>query len=327
MTKPVLNSARTANQWGMTLTEVLLALVVGGMILTVSLGITQANKALLDTNQARTSSNQNIRTIVDLIGDDVRSAGERLKGDSITPPSVMPIMIDNGALILKRNLRDEVFTLCLGTTQPAAIRVSSPTGNNEDPSCGKGVTGPMLQQWQAYRQARGGTATAYIFQPNADPEKIEDEFFTYSDEVTRASTDWSNMDNNPWRRFIRTQTPLVNTYTTNGNHSDPNNAVPLPRIYLMEERRYQLDEEELQLSVNRGDSQGVARGVTNLTFSAVLNNPATNAETVVNTLIDPRDWANLKAIRMSITHETTEGRKTVERTVNAEFFPRNVLSR
>ena len=97
---------------GFTLVEVLSALVIGSLLLGLSFAMTQANKALLDVNRASTSSNQNVRAILDLVGDDIRTAGERLQDGR----PLLPLELQDNVLTIRRRLDASVLPLCFYTT-------------------------------------------------------------------------------------------------------------------------------------------------------------------------------------------------------------------
>src|SRR5262245_46614160 len=98
---------------GFTLIEVLVAMMVMVIVLGATLGIALSSRTLFETDQHRTSVNQNLRAGLDLLGIDVRQAGERLPFDA---PAVTITDGSSGApdqLTLARNMLDYVLPVCV----------------------------------------------------------------------------------------------------------------------------------------------------------------------------------------------------------------------
>jgi prepilin-type N-terminal cleavage/methylation domain-containing protein len=97
---------------GFTLIELLVALMVTGIIAAATLTIALNTRGMFETDQHRTTINQNLRAGIDLLGIDVRQAGERLPFDA---PAVQITDGSGGApdvLILSRNMLDYVLPVC-----------------------------------------------------------------------------------------------------------------------------------------------------------------------------------------------------------------------
>ncbi|WP_337845956.1 prepilin-type cleavage/methylation domain-containing protein, partial [Thermus sp.] len=220
-----------ASAKGLTLVELLIALGVGILLLGLSLSLVLSSRRLYTLDQTRTALNQNLRATLDLLGADVRQAGER------TPPDLPAIeAIGGNTLVLRRNLLDTVLTLC----DPSGIRAGSSQdvlfvarrNQSPPPQClpqdgdGNGRD-DRLEAFARYRQEGGGKVTLYLY----DPTTGRGEFFPYDTE------DHSRF------HLHRARGRWLNDYPGNGT----------ARIYALEERRYLLQGDVLTLILN-GDT-------------------------------------------------------------------------
>jgi prepilin-type N-terminal cleavage/methylation domain-containing protein len=65
-------------QQGFTLTELLVTMAVFSILGTIGFGIYNSSAKLFSTDQGRINTNQNLRTSLDLMSQDLREAGEGL---------------------------------------------------------------------------------------------------------------------------------------------------------------------------------------------------------------------------------------------------------
>ena len=104
-------AATGMNPAGLSLVELLVALTVAILVLAAAIAVTFANRRVMNMDQARTSLNQNLRTGLSIIGDDVQISGERLtaQSDAYLPP----VEVQGGTvLVLRRNMLDVVLPVC-----------------------------------------------------------------------------------------------------------------------------------------------------------------------------------------------------------------------
>src|SRR5262245_33903747 len=90
----------------------MVALLVASTIAGATLTIALSSRGLFETDQHRTTVNQNLRAGMDLVGVDVRQSGERMPFDF---PAVEIVNGASGApdtLNLRRNLLDYVLPVC-----------------------------------------------------------------------------------------------------------------------------------------------------------------------------------------------------------------------
>ena len=85
--------------------ELIVSAGIGLGLLAATAGVVMSNRGLFNVDMVRTKLNQNLRSSLDIVGMNVREAGENLPGAF---PAVE--LIDGGAgpdhLILRRNLLD-----------------------------------------------------------------------------------------------------------------------------------------------------------------------------------------------------------------------------
>ncbi|AFV77326.1 prepilin-type N-terminal cleavage/methylation domain-containing protein (plasmid) [Thermus oshimai JL-2] len=287
-----------ASAKGLTLIELLVALGIGALILALSLGLVLSNRQLYTLDQTRTALNQNLRAALDLLGADIRQAGER------TPMDFPAVQVSSGnTLVLRRNLLEAVLTLCdrngirAGSSQDVlfvARRDHSPP-----PQClpqdgdGNGWD-DRLEAFARYRQENGGEVTFYLY----DPTTGRGEFFPYDAEdqsrfhIHRARGRWTN------------------DYPGNGTS----------RIYALEERRYVLQDGLLHLILN-GNAAAPLRLVDRVTgFRVAVRTQDGRTHTDFGSR--GQRWTDVAAILVEVTVQ--EGGRS--RTLSGEYFPRNVLS-
>lgn len=283
---------------GLTLVELLIALGIGALLLGLSLSLVLSNRQLYVLDQTRTALNQNLRAGLDLLGADVRQAGERM------PPDFSPIEVQGGhTLILRRNLLDQVLTLCdrngiqAGSAQD--VLFVARRDDNPPPQClpqdgnGNGWD-DRLEAFARYRQQNGGEVNLYIY----DPTSRRGEFFPYDAEdqsrfhIHRARGRWTN------------------AYTGNG----------AGRVYALEERRYILQGDALVLVLN-GDTGNPLRLVDRVQgFQVTVRTRSGNRHTDYNGRTE--SWTEVAAVEVALTFR--DGRLT--RRLTGEYFPRNALS-
>lgn len=291
---------------GLTLVELLVALVVATLVIAAAVAVTFANRRVVSMDQARTSLNQNLRTGLSIIGDDVQVSGERLpsRSDAYLPP----IEVQGGTvLILRRNLLDVVLPVCKDIkagSNADAVFVGLKHNNSGNSNCtidgyNNDPNWPdNLGAWRDYRLTHGNAVPAFII----DPITKDHEFFTYDAEdnsnfhIHRASGKW------------------VWDYSVNNK----------PQVYVLQQRRFQRVNDFLELFLD-GDTASPQRlipHVTDFQVRAVLDDG-----TVRTDFPQAGDsFASLKYVRVTINGTAVQGRQSVDREISAEFFPRNVLS-
>ncbi len=170
---------------GFALVEMLAALTVAALATAAALTLTLSSRKLYETDQRRTDVNQNLRSALDLIGIDLRQAGERLPGG-------LPGDRD-------RERRRRVPGHADRAPQPprrgAAALCSRSTAGRARPRCGSPTPGTRLgcapvsdpdadgwpdniDEWRDWRIAPGRHVKAYVY----NPIDRQGEFFVYDDD-------------------------------------------------------------------------------------------------------------------------------------------------
>ena len=310
--------SRKTTTSGVTLVELLISVAVGLIVITSAFGLTMSNRKLLAADQERTSVNQNLRSALDIIGADVRVTGERL-GSS----SVPAIVVRNGnELVLRRSVHDNVMPVCSGSALYSQYMLISYWKGKEDsryPDCSTDIARDKKKRvwvngepkdedgsdgvpddvyyWQDYRRENGGQVPAYIYSRTRN----YGEFFTYKTEGTDSKGIAIGRDGS-WEKpyFMGEQ----NT------------------IYLLEERRYRVNNDGvLELILNDKES-GAQRVVNDLNKDKFKITAILEDGTTKDNFGDAKgdDWKKLRAIKVELESKS-------KRKLSSEFFPRNALSR
>jgi type IV pilus assembly protein PilW len=279
--------------------------VIAGATLTIAL----STRGMFETDQHRTTINQNLRAGIDLLGIDVRQAGERLPFDA---PAVQINDGSGGApdtLILRRNMLDYVLPLCkdiLAGSSADSVFV----GRKMLPGSGKIPQGCIpvpdengdgwpdnMEAWKEYRIANGGKILAYAHNPVTG----EGEFFVYDDE-----------DNSTFHLHKLNTEKWKYTYQTNQE----------PRIYILEQRSFRLQGDILQCIVNEDTSNALnlVNRMRDFQVRAVFKDG-----TIQSTLAG-KAWTDLESLDVTLTAGESFQLRDMDRTVETRFFPRNILS-
>lgn len=298
---------------GMTLVELLLALAVGVIVLGLAFSITLSNRRLYQLDQSRTALNQNLRTAMDMIGADVRQAGERMPQD-FTPVEV----IDAGSsdtLVLRRSLLDVVLPICetinSGSNEDninVARKVNPPNAAcTFDDSNGNGRD-DGIDRWNEFRCNQDGVAAcqgnsqetlrAYVY----NPATRQGEWIVYDAE-----------DNSGVKIHKANAERWLYTYRVDDN----------PRIYVLEERLYRLQGGFLQLVIN-GDTANPHNVIDRVTAFSVR---ALMQDGTWRTAMGPSDpWTTIASLEVGLTGRTQFSGRDLERSLTSHFMPRNILS-
>jgi len=294
---------------GFTLTEFLVSMSIMGMVSGIALTVALSSHDTFETDQNRTDVNQNLRSGLDLLGSNIRQAGERL------PEDIPAIQIINGAsgapdtLILRKNLLDHVLPVCkdisAGSSADAVFVGKKKVTGKVPQGCGvvpddDGDGWPdNLQAWRDYRLANGGEVMAYIYNPTTE----EGEFFVYDDE-----------DNSTFH-----------LHKLNGEHWQFDyDVADGSRLYILDEDLFRVSDNLLQLIVNGNtdNTLNLIDHLVDLQARVFLKDG-----TVQDALGSGDTWYDLEAVEITLVGQTSFNGRTMTRSVNSRFFPRNVLSK
>ncbi len=293
---------------GFTLVELLVAAALGMVVLGVAFGLVITNRKVYDLDRGRTALNQNLRSAFDLIGADVRQAGEFLSPD-------FPVVeiVDGGdadELVLRRSLSDVVLPVCKPISR-TKIYIHNASSSSR-PECllvdgnGNGLD-DRQEAWRKFRCAQDGVpgcqrngrekVRAYLY----DPVVGEGDWFVYRDDTMR--------------RFRIKLTP-----------SSWSRSYPLshrPRLYLLEERRYRLNGDMIELVLN-GDTSNPQSLIDRIDLFRVR--AQMNDGSWKTALGSGDQWTHIARIEVEISGSSALRGRSLDRTLRSSFFPRNVLS-
>jgi type IV pilus assembly protein PilW len=268
-------------------------------------GLALSARELFEQDRHRTTINQNVRCGMDLLGIDVRQAGERMPGDA---PAIQILDGSSGApdtLTLRRNLMDYVMPVCKninsGTSADAVFvakkKVSGPVPPGCAPVPDSNADGwpDNLGAWRAYRLSHGGSVLAYIHNPVTGLG----EFFIYDDEdLSTFHLHRANLD--PWTHsYAITQNPRV------------------------EQRRYVLSGDVLQCILNEDTAHplSLVNRIKDFQIRALMQDGSVMTDMSATT-----DWTELHALEVRLVGRSVFLKRTMERALVGRFFPRNILS-
>jgi type IV pilus assembly protein PilW len=285
---------------------VLVALTLTLLVMGAALTLAMAGRRLYTSDQGRTDLNQNLRIGLDLVGVDIRQAGERLPADV---PAVEIVDGTSGApdeLLLRRNLFDTVLPLCgdlLSGTSSTDVFVAD--GTSPPPGCAVVADGNAdgwpdnIEVFRNHRIANGGEVVAYLYNPVSG----NGQSFDFNDE-SASTYKLKRSGGASW---------LYDFTVADGS-----------RIYILEQRTYRLSGDLLQFYLD-GDSSDLRNLIHRVTdFQAVAHLVDGTSQA---TFGSGDDWTELESVEVTLTGQVDIGQgRTLDRELSARFLPRNVLS-
>lgn len=284
---------------GFTMMELLVASGLSLIMLSITVMTTMSIKKLYQRDMVRTSLNQTLRGTMELLGANVREAGENLSGTFPAVEIVDGASGSNDELIMRRNLLDEVLKVCVPITAGSSnTRVYFAVSGTES-GCTFADNTHNYDTWAAERSAQGGTLDAYIFNVSTK----EGEFFPVTGETASGGTDY----------YLE---------TTSGTWAN-DYPVGSSAVYLIEEWHFSVANELLQLVENghTATPQNVADGITGFQLTAGLDDGS-----VLQSFTDTDDWTELAFVEISMTASGSLFGEPYQRTLSSRYYPRNILS-
>ena len=292
--KPIQSSrnCHKSRQGGFTLVELLVSLglfsLIGALVARVI--VLQSDTYMTDISRVRIQ--QNLRGALDVMAMNVRQAGENL--NSFFPAVVMT---SAPSIALRRNLVQQVLSACQNIVGPQ-IFIDNPAATT--PACLPVDIAPSLAAWESYRVAQGGTVPIYIY----DIVSKTGEFVNYTGTGSNSTGD-----------FLYISAP-VNQYPQASTN-----------MYVLEEYLFSINAAtntvELTIDQAANSQEDVAYDVTQLQMQITMQDG-----TVVTSLSPSStyNWGNIQNVYIAMTGQDTWKSHTVTRTVDGQYFPRNVLS-
>ena len=106
---------------GVTMVELLITVVIGLVILGLTFTIVMANRNLMSRDQLNTELNQNLRIGADILGDDIRIAGQGI----LSPRSGnMPLTIQNDQIVVRNRYLDDSTGVTIESVEELTYRLS-----------------------------------------------------------------------------------------------------------------------------------------------------------------------------------------------------------
>ncbi len=273
-------------------------MLLGLLIVGLGLSTVLVNRNVLGKETARTRLTQNLRGTLDIIGTDIRIAGENL---SAAFPAVLVTNGTSGAsdtLTIRRNLLDEVLPLCTAIASGSTVTSAFFAIPGTVSGCTYSGHTNDFNAWRNYRINNGTIIDAFIYNTVAK----SGEFFKHTGE-TNSGTSYS----------------LTRAAGTWG----ASYAVGATAIYALEEWTYRLNGGILQVIQNRDNANplNVSFGITNFQVAAIMQDGSTKSSFVATDA-----WNTIAQLQIDITGEDRYAGRTIIKTVTGKFFPRNVLS-
>ena len=291
---------KLASQSGTSIIEYMLAVALSGIVSAMVVSTTLMNRQMYRGDVVRTRANQNLKSALNIIGAEIRQAGERF------PSSFPAVQIVAGAdgsdeLILRRNLLNQVIVGC-DAKSAGAFYQSIALGNADAVTavCTHPNQSGSLAEWSQYISSMGEAQPIYIFNQSTK----QGEFLEIATDVSQQESgfDW----------LVISQKQFQFSY-----------PAEFTSIYMIQQWRIRLNDQVLEVIVNENSAQplNVIDGISEFQVEGVLQDG-----TVVTSFDSSSDWTTLAGIRLVISGTESVGGNDIQRTVSAQFFPRNILS-
>jgi prepilin-type N-terminal cleavage/methylation domain-containing protein len=128
---------------GMTLLEMIVAMTVSLIVLSLVMSILSSNRKLYAEDQKVADVSQNIKIATNIIGIDVKKAGEGITEDNFPVIDIKQDANNNSELILRLKVPDKTNPELELPLQPVCVPIDiDPTKNDDGTSSGSGKTDP-----------------------------------------------------------------------------------------------------------------------------------------------------------------------------------------
>lgn len=306
-------SIEVPRRTGLSLVEVLVAMVVVGLILALVVPLVLSNRRAVELDQVRTSVNQTLRAAHDLIAADIRIAGERFNeiGLGILSPIELELGADGSVLVLRRAL-EAWLPVC---DEPVASGATAITvaldGVIEPQRCvvqrtieSDGVDWPpSVLAWRTFLASVGGQGAAYVH----DRVSGVGQYFLAEVE---ADTD---------RWLVRCLASGLGC-DWDATYSDSRDGI----IGLLEVFEYRVDADGVLVRRNAvtGDELRIADGVARFEVAITAADGS-----VSSAFASDGNWSRIRSVDVTIGVVLEQAGTLIDREMTVAYFPRNVLSR
>ena len=286
---------------GITLAELLVAMVVAGIILQLAFLGFSWNRQLYLNDVARNDASQTFKTAFDLVGSDIKQAGAGLDASfpavlispyptsAGTPNLISPTFPTfNSEITLRRLILSQKLPICRAVTSGSKteIFVVDKTVSGCDVTDNDGWP-DNLKAWKDYRTNNSGTIRAFIYNGSG-----QGEFLNYTSEKTY------NNSNTLITPIANPSTPATTvnsaSLVVNGTLANSYSAGSAAQFLVIEERKYRLgcsdssiadavcpaDKlQNLQLIVNNGTPVNLVNKIGNFAVTATIQQDITSTTT------------------------------------------------
>ncbi len=288
-------------------------------------------------DQQTNDVNQTLRSVFEIVGADIRQAGEGFAEDPNFPSVIVTENDGNSEIHIRRSLLTGSLPVCRkvvsGTSEDVVVvdDTGSVAGCDVIDDDNNGWP-DNLDTWRDYRISNGTIIRAFIYDGIGNGE-----FFDYRGEETFA-TDGSTV--------TPSSDVVASASITMGNHSWKNTyeANGSSRIYLIEERRYRLRNNNLELIIDGNETQ-ISRIVGNLERFQIITHiqqdlSINSSQRYTCTVIPPQDssdcnvtlpnayvWSQIRFIEIKPKVLISNPSFFAVQTEQSEtVFPRNILN-
>ncbi|NMC64060.1 MAG: prepilin-type N-terminal cleavage/methylation domain-containing protein [SAR324 cluster bacterium] len=282
---------------GFTVIEMLvtsvLMLIISALTASTILFIKQAYKQ----DSARKQSNQSLRGTLDILGSDLRVAGQNL-------PIAFPAfeLIDGGEgpdeLVVRRNLLDEVLKVCEKIQANTSEPHISFSKDLTTAGCVFSDNTHNYDAWRTYRLSHGGSCRAYVLNMASGLG----EFFTYTGEDLTGYKYRIWTDKTKWK----------NTYNINDS-----------AVYLLEEWRYRIRNGVLEVISGEDENTAFNVMLDAKDFQVTVH---MNDDSILESFDSDNNWGDVLFLEVEITTTQQISGQNKLRSLKSRFFPRNALS-
>ncbi|MBE9174826.1 prepilin-type N-terminal cleavage/methylation domain-containing protein [Synechocystis salina LEGE 06155] len=337
------NFARKNNR-GVTLIELIVGIIIAGILIQLAYFAFSVNREMYLKDAAKNDTNQNLKTVFDIVGPTITQAGEGVGVDSSFPVvsiEPFPSSSDNSKLTVRQLRVSTKLRICQDLAAGAQTSITVLTSDLAAPAgCvpvdGTGDNYPDdWLEWKSYRQSNGGTLRVYIYDGSGRLEPLsytgETIFDAGGTAITGAPT-----PNQVASASLTVTGTLANAYTAGG----------ATRLIIVEERTYQLNNNTFQTIVDGGSPINLMNNVGRFTVRAAVRQgntvsqctrllPQTNSFTCSPTLAETYNWSQIDGIEVTskpnLASDTPGLSSTQINDVNNRiqtqtFYPRNLIN-
>jgi prepilin-type N-terminal cleavage/methylation domain-containing protein len=348
----------TSNK-GFTLIELIVGMVITTIIGGLALIFFVNSSQMFRADKSNIETNQNLSAILDIIGNDIKQAGEQITDSNFPVVQIIPVGGNGKAskIIIRRSLA-ETLPLCAdipkNTDNLTNVIVADGTGAGTCIQTPLATPLPALPATvRAWRDLR-----CQVDNPNASP--INGDYCNSNNsEVLRAAISNNNGGILAFNYIGESATTGSNKFQITASEKLPIDPIYDYNIgspvYLIDERSYELDvsTRELKLSVNGSTPATLIKGIEKFKVSTKVYQDPT--EKIIEPTPTPScgsgeierqymcefnhtqvsNWKTLAGIKIEIQAQDPGGKTSAQLSPKeraklssaAEFFPRNILSR